>query len=124
MENKNHRTTTLAVLRSKLDATSHLEVIHEGGYSWSAFFRFQEPATKKEIDMVKVQMSVSLPPVYEQFLTYCNGARLYQDDMYGQWGFHLYGTRELLPKNVERKKAIWRSMACLISHLCRIFRRC
>src|SRR5579863_1083146 len=104
MEGENQGIAALAVLRSKLDATSHLEVIHEGGYSWKAFFHFQEAGTKEEIEMVKTQMGLSLPTAYEQFLVFCNGAQLYNDNVYGQWGFHFYGTRELLSKNLERKR--------------------
>ncbi|MGB8347219.1 MAG: SMI1/KNR4 family protein [Ktedonobacteraceae bacterium] len=104
MNNVKYGIAALDALRSKLDATSHLEVIHEGGYCWSAFFRFQEPATKEELELVKMHMNISLPPAYEQFLMYCNGARLYQDEVYGQWGFHFYSTGELLSKNIERKK--------------------
>jgi hypothetical protein len=104
MESENPGIAALKALRLKLDATSHLEVIHEGGYCWKAFFRFLPPATQEEIDTIKRQIGVPLPSAYEQFLKDCNGAMLYQDDVYGQWGFHLYGTRELLSKNRERKK--------------------
>jgi hypothetical protein len=34
-------------------------------------------------------------------LLQCNGALLYYDDEYGQWGFDLYGTKDLIPMNIE-----------------------
>src|SRR6266852_3373389 len=37
-------------------------------------------------------------------LGYSNGALLYHDKEYGQWGFKLYSTQELFSANVRRRK--------------------
>jgi SMI1 / KNR4 family (SUKH-1) len=88
--------TALAVLRSKLDASSSLEVIHENGHNWRAHFTFQGPAKAADIGEIKRSLHVPLPPAYERFLFHYDGALLYSDDVYGQWGFQVYGTKDLL----------------------------
>lgn len=94
----------LTTLRAKLDAESFLEVIHEGGYPWRAKCTFNAPATREAIVALRERLNVPLPRAYEQFLLYANGAVLYYDDEYGQWGFHLYGTDDLLLKNKHRQE--------------------
>lgn len=94
----------LTALKTMLNANSSLEVIHEGGYKWEARFIFHEPAKENEIIAVEQELSTQLPNTYRQFLRQCNGAILYYDSSYGQWGFHLYGTEELAVKNKERRK--------------------
>lgn len=89
----------LKLLRSLLDETSHVEVISEKAYQWVAHFSFQPPAQAEEIMPIKARWE--LPSSYEQFLLYSNGAFLYHEDIYGQWGFQLYGTHELLDKNMQ-----------------------
>jgi hypothetical protein len=102
-ENMIEGLNSLKLIQSKLDTESHLEVISEGARCWKAFFAF-EPSAKKE-ELEPIQARWSLPRTYEQFLRYTNGALLYYDDVYGQWGFQFYGTKELLTKN-----ALWQSL--------------
>ncbi len=79
----------LTLLRSKLDESSHLEVIQEGGCCWKAHFTFGEPATLEAINSIKEKLQLPFPSVYEEFLLYSDGALLYHDDVDGQWGFRL-----------------------------------
>ncbi len=102
--NRHDGLTALAALRGKLDETSHLEVIHPAGHVWKAYFTFKPSAAVEEIEVVKQELQVSLPPAYERFLGYSNGALLYHDKEYGQWGFKLYSTQELFLANVRRRK--------------------
>lgn len=105
MENKSYAgLAALEALRRILDARSYLEVIHEGGYCWKAHFAFGPPATGEDIEAMKAELQVPLPHAYEQFLLLCDGALLYYDDVYGQWGFQLYRTRDLLTENVRWKE--------------------
>lgn len=104
MEDNNNGLIALEALRSKLDASAHLEVIHEGGEIWKAHFTFDNPTTVEDIQGVKRQLHLSLPPNYEQFLLHYNGALLYHDDIFGQWGFQLYGTGDLISANMDFKK--------------------
>lgn len=94
----------LTTLRAKLDAESFLEVMHEGGYLWKATCTFNAPAPKEAIVGLREHLGVPLPPAYEQFLLYADGAVLYYDDEYGQWGYQLYGTSDLIARNQHWKK--------------------
>jgi len=111
MENNRYAgLTALAVLQRKLDSASYLEVIHEGGYCWKAHFTFEAPAVVKDIEVIKGELQLPLPPTYQQFLLSCNGALLYHDNKYGQWGFRLYGTKNLFTENArwrERYEEDW-----------------
>src|SRR6266700_2972996 len=70
--NRHDGLTALAALRGKLDETSHLEVIHPAGHVWKAYFTFKPSAAVEEIEVVKQELQVSLPPAYERFLGYSN----------------------------------------------------
>lgn len=102
-ENRVEGLNSLKLIQSKLDAESHLEVISEGTRCWKAFFAFESPAKEEELEPIQARWS--LPRTYEQFLLYTNGALLYYDDVYGQWGFQFYGAKELVAKNV-----LWQSL--------------
>ena len=100
-DNSRDGLTALEVLRGRLDGTSHLEVIHEGGYCWKAHFTFNNPASPERLEALKCQLTTPLPVSYERFLLHYDGAILYKDDEYGQWGFKLYGTQELFEENLR-----------------------
>jgi len=102
-EDRHRGLAALKALQQRLDPTSHMEVIHEGGYCWKAHFAFAAPATVEDLEVIKERLWLPLPFAYEQFLLYCNGAVLYHDDISGQWGFRLYGTRDLLMENARCK---------------------
>lgn len=93
----------LTALHAKI-RNSSLEVIHEGGGVWTASFTFNDPTNLQDIAALKVQLPLTLPHAYEQFLLLHNGATLYYDGQYGQWGFQLYGTSDLLDLNERQKK--------------------
>ena len=102
-QKENDVISSLAVLKSKLSTRSTLEVIHEGGYCWEAHFTFNNPVTEENLETLRKDLSLSLPPNYERFLRQSDGALLYYDDNYGQWGFRLYGTKELFAANKRWK---------------------
>lgn len=96
--------TALVSLRSILDEKSSLEVIHENGYLWKAYFTFHDPAKLEDVTKLREQLNVLLPRAYENFLLHYDGAVLYYDDDYGQWGYQLYGTSDLIARNQHWKK--------------------
>jgi phage pi2 protein 07 len=89
--------SALTFLQSRLDTSSHLEVLNEGAYHWKAYFSFALPAQKNQLEPIKKIWN--LPSTYEEFLLHHNGALLYYDDVYGQWGYQFYNTEELITKN-------------------------
>ena len=94
---------SLGLLRSRLNNNSHVEVIGESADVWKASFLFFPPVIAEDLERVKSRWK--LPSSYEQFLLYSNGAELFIDDTYGQWGFSLYGVNDILIKNTH-----WQSL--------------
>jgi hypothetical protein len=95
---------SIAVLIQKVGLEGFTEVVNEGGYVWKPFFKFSPPATEDGIKSAEEKLGLSLPMIYRQFLHYHDGALLYYDKEYGQWGFLLYGSENLASKNSQWKK--------------------
>src|SRR6266568_8765363 len=103
-ENAQNNFKSLEVLKKIVDENGCCKVIQEGGYVWEANCSFNPPATKDEIAELKKQLDSPLPLSYEWFLLKFNGAVLFYDKAYGQWGFKLYGADNLIAKNTMWKK--------------------
>ena len=86
------------LLRQRLAVDNKLEVVHDG-HLWTATFKWVPPATVESIAEIQKQLGRSLPKDYVDFLSYIsNGAVLFYDPQYGQWGFKIYGAPEILEK--------------------------
>mgnify|MGYP002682481501 CR=1 FL=1 len=82
-----------------------LEVIH-AHYVWTAGFEWREGASVEDIVQLEETLHRKLPADYAMFLLESNGAVLYKDVKYGQWGFYLYGTHELAAKNQQWSESL------------------
>jgi hypothetical protein len=102
---------TLYQLQKQL-ADNQLTVIHSG-ISWVTSFEWFPPVSHEEIQKVETQLSCSLPQDYKKFLTdVSNGAILFYDKEYGQWGYKLFNVMEILEKQYEWEKNLprtWKS---------------
>lgn len=96
---------SLVALQTLLDGRSSMKVIHPGGFVWDASFTFELPASEDAVADLENKLPTALPASYRAFLLHHDGAILYCDDAFGQWGYKLYGTNELLDRN-----AAWRQM--------------
>lgn len=94
----------IMALRDIIDANSSLEVMANRGERWRASFSFGAPAELSSLELTQLQLGIRLPPAYIAFLRTWDGARLYTDAEYGQWGFWLYGTSDLMPMNTKWRK--------------------
>src|SRR5258708_4153726 len=103
-EEKHKGLLALAALQQDLDATGHIVVLQEGGFRFKCVCTFGGPASQQAIDAVKAQLGLSLPVMYERFLLQYDGALLYRDETFGQWGFRLYSTAELVDANSRWKQ--------------------
>ena len=94
----------IVVLRQQLSPDQHLEVVH-AGHVWRASFQWSQPTSNSEVLDIQSQLDKPLPEDYKAFLIQiANGAVLFYDIQYGQWGFKLYSTSELLEKqNIWQK---------------------
>ncbi len=97
----------LGGLQDQLGPDSTLWVTGGAGHYWTAHFRFNPPATSTALQVCKEKLPAPLPPEYQDFLMVHDGATLYYDNEYGQWGFDLYGTAELTQRNAEAEWREW-----------------
>lgn len=96
----------IKLLKQKLPENNQLMVTHSG-HSWKASFHWFEPASEKRVQIVNERLRNQLPSDYIEFLTQIsNGAILFYDVEYGQWGFRIYGTEELVEKQVHWQNSI------------------
>ncbi|MBE3567158.1 MAG: SMI1/KNR4 family protein [Thermogemmatispora sp.] len=103
----------MRALRESLDERGRLRLLG-GGYRWEAGFRFGEPAREEELEELEARLRLALPGVkvplpwsYREWLKASNGAVLYRDEEYGQWGYRLFSTAELISKQVEWQATLY-----------------
>ena len=78
-----------------------LEVTHSDKV-WVASFSWNPPAPMESIKSVEKELGFSLPQDYVTFLTkISDGATLYYDIKYGQWGYKIYGTNEIIKAQMK-----------------------
>lgn len=93
-------------LKKQLSNNQLLEVSHSD-HIWEASFQWSEPIESKNLEEVSSLFNNRLPKDYTIFLNQVtNGAILYYDSEYGQWGFEIYGTEKLCLKQKLWKKSI------------------
>jgi hypothetical protein len=93
-----NRFAGLAALRRRLDASGSFPVSHEQGYAWMAKFAWRAGATEDRLNTLQSQSVVELPRSYSDFLRESDGAVLFFDEQYSQWGYRLYGTDDIAEK--------------------------
>ncbi|MCC7361266.1 MAG: SMI1/KNR4 family protein [Anaerolineales bacterium] len=88
----------IALLRQRLTQHGTLDVMH-ASHLWTVTFEWLQPAAKSQVETAEDLIGIALPKDYAEFLTnVSNGATLFKDIKYGQWGFKLYGTDEVVTK--------------------------
>ena len=102
MRESKRKFESVHALRMSLRANPQLEVLHEGGYKWMAGFEWHTPATVEEIDHLDKDLDTAVLTAYKSFLCITNGATLYKDEVFGQWGFLLYSAEACISK-----QALW-----------------
>ena len=96
--------TTL--LMKRLSQDNQLEVVHSG-HVWQASFQWAKQASREQVQEVQTRLKNQLPNDYIAFLAQIsNGATLFYDSQYGQWGFRLFSTDELIERQVHWQKSI------------------
>lgn len=96
---------SLSQLQKQL-SQGELTVTHSGN-TWLASFEWFPPANPEQIRIIDYQLSLSLPQDYKKFLgEISNGAVLFRDKEYSQWGFRLFSTTEIVEKQQEWIKSL------------------
>lgn len=78
----------IKVLKERL-INNTLMVQQENGYYAKVGFHWNKPATIEEINAYEEQNGIRLPMEYKDFLLISNGAVLFKDINYGQWGCNI-----------------------------------
>ncbi len=86
-------------LKERLSANNTLVVQNERGFVSEAGFIWNKPATQKIIEDFMHINKITLPSSYIDFLKIANGATLFKDTQYGQWGCKILGLEELITTN-------------------------
>lgn len=74
-------------------------LVDHRGYKWEAWFEWQSKLADENYLSLNKYFEYPIPMDYQKFLVdYSNGAKLYYDHVYGQWGYWLYSDRELIDK--------------------------
>ena len=95
----------IEVLKSRLLKNNTLFVQNENGYFEEAKFEWNKPITDNQIDNFEKANNLKLPISYINFLKMSNGALLFKDIQYGQWGCKILGLDELM--DVTKQVSTW-----------------
>jgi hypothetical protein len=95
---------SIKLLRERTKQNRDFEVVHSD-HVWQASFQWTEPATNEKIQEIYKIFGNRIPNDYIKFLSeVSNGATLFYDNEYGQWGYKLFGTEDL-----AEKQKLWQS---------------
>ncbi|MCL5290247.1 MAG: SMI1/KNR4 family protein [Firmicutes bacterium] len=94
----------ITALKSRLSQNNTLYIQNEGGHLSEAGFEWNEPATIEEIYEFEGQNQILLPETYKEFLRISNGALIFKDIQYGQWGCKVLGLNDILKVTSKKIK--------------------
>jgi hypothetical protein len=120
MANNTGMFEAISLLRLQLSAGNLLNVRH-GAHSWTAKFVWSPPASEEVIEAIETQLRRSLPQDYKAFLiNVSDGATLFEDADDGQWGFRLYGTDDIVQKQLLWQRSFsgkWNTQLLAVAEL-------
>ena len=77
-------------LKGRLSEENTLIVQNERGFIMETEFEWNQPASELDIMLYEKNSGIILPQSYKKFLKLSNGAILFKDKKYGQWGCSIY----------------------------------
>jgi hypothetical protein len=89
---------TIEVLRSRLSERNTIFAQSEEGFFREVGFVFNDPIGIDAINQFELTHRIVLPESYKKFLQIANGATLFEDIKYGQWGCVIYSLEQILVK--------------------------
>lgn len=92
----------IEVLKTRL-LNNKLMIQNENGFTAEVGFEWNTPTNDKDISKFESETGVVLPDSYKRFLKLSNGASLFKDTQYGQWGCVLLGLNDILRVTNEVK---------------------
>ena len=85
-------------LQNRLGSDKSLRVVEYRGYEWIATMEWNDPASSERIKWLKENLDIPLPGNLGLFLMLNDGCTLFKDKEFGQWGYYLYSTEEVISK--------------------------
>ena len=83
-------------LKKRLKAGNILTTQNENGFINDVEFEWKNPATNDDIEKFETNNKIILPCKFKEFLRISNGATLFKDVEYGQWGCKVLGLEEIM----------------------------
>jgi hypothetical protein len=95
---------SLHSLRNVLADKNVIQIIHPGAV-WNASFTWHPPASQETVSNIEAALGKKLPKDFALFLVnVSDGVVLYYDIKYGQWGYRIFGSSEIIEKQAEWEK--------------------
>jgi hypothetical protein len=117
--NKNLFSSVL-YLKSVLGNKNTLQIIHPDAV-WMALFTWNNPIDKSIAIQTKELIEKEIPEDLIEFWTHISdGATLYYDQKYGQWGYKIYSSSEILNQQIRWGKLFrdsWRASYLVIGEI-------
>jgi len=96
---------TIDALKTRLTDRNTLQVQNEDGFVGVVGFEWNSSVTDIEISKFEKENSLQLPESYKEFLRISNGAILFKDMQYSQWGCKILGLEDLI--STTKKVTEW-----------------
>lgn len=90
-------------LKKRLIGGRSLCIQSEGGGLSEASFEWNKAASDEEIKSFELLNKICLPEDFKKFLKISNGAMLFEDMKYGQWGCRILGLNEIMKRTSDSK---------------------
>lgn len=82
-------------LKKRVKENEIVEIQQENGFIANVVFSWNPKANPDEIQELERALGLSLPKEYKDFLEICNGAILFEDAKYGQFGYYFLSINEI-----------------------------
>lgn len=83
-------------LKKRISEKGTLLIQNEEGSVSEAGFDWNSPATDEDLEQFEKSTGIALPDDYKAFLKISNGATLFKDVEYGQWGCQILALDQLI----------------------------
>jgi len=97
---------TILALKERLN-DNRLIIQNEGGHVTTAGFSWSEPLDAQKISTFEKENSISLPVQYVNFLKISNGAVLFKDVEYEQWGCEILPLESIIAETEKARSQGW-----------------
>jgi len=98
--------SAITSLKKVLGDNDTLQIIHPDSI-WTAAFVWNDPIDKDQMNMTEIINQFAIPEDLIKFwMQIANGATLYYDRKYGQWGYKIYSSTELQNQQLRWKQLV------------------